>query len=111
MQSFNLSRVLTETCASGAKWREFLRVSALSMGVYFLKVGDLDSQLPHSEDEAYYILRGKSSFRAGEQVIDVSAGQVIFVEKHLDHRFFDITEDLEILVFFAPAEGSLRQVD
>jgi hypothetical protein len=29
---------------------------------------------------------------------------VIFVEAEVEHRFHDIEEDLEILVFFAPAE-------
>jgi hypothetical protein len=33
---------------------------------------------------------------------------LIFVERSLEHRFFDITEDLTVLVFFAPPEGSLR---
>jgi hypothetical protein len=35
----------------------------------------------------------------------VQSGSVIFVEAHAEHRFFDVIEDLEVLVFFAPAES------
>jgi hypothetical protein len=33
---------------------------------------------------------------------------VIFVERAIEHRFLDITEDLTVLVFFAPPEGFLN---
>jgi len=39
-----------------------------------------------------------------EQV--VKAGSVIFVAANVEHRFFDISEELEVLVFFTPAETS-----
>ena len=31
-------------------------------------------------------------------------GSIIFVEAEVEHRFYDIEEELEVLVFFAPAE-------
>ena len=39
----------------------------------------------------------------------VRAGTILFVERNVEHRFFDITEDLTVLVFFAPAEHSLKR--
>ena len=36
----------------------------------------------------------------------VGPGSLVYVPAQVDHRFHDITEDLEILVFFAPAEGT-----
>ena len=35
---------------------------------------------------------------------EVRAGSLIFVEAEREHRFYDIQEELEVLVFFAPAE-------
>jgi hypothetical protein len=35
---------------------------------------------------------------------EVRSGSVIFVEAELEHCFYDIEEELEVLVFFAPAE-------
>ena len=39
------------------------------------------------------------------QDVDVSAGSVLYVPKHVVHRFHTIEEGLQILVFFAPEEG------
>ena len=40
----------------------------------------------------------------GSESKEVRAGSVIFVEAEAEHRFYDIQEELEVLVFFAPAE-------
>jgi hypothetical protein len=50
----------------------------------------------------------KASFRSGGQKQAVAPGIMIFVERSVEHRFCDITEDLTVLVFFAPPEGSLK---
>ena len=91
------------------RWQEFLRVASLSMGVYRLKAGQDDEQRPHAEDEVYFVVSGKASFRAEGQEQTVASGTLIFVERSVEHRFFDITEDLTVLVFFAPPEGSLSK--
>ncbi|MEZ4674485.1 MAG: hypothetical protein R2932_09595 [Caldilineaceae bacterium] len=36
----------------------------------------------------------------------VQSGSIVYVAKGVDHRFHSIEEALQILVFFAPAEGS-----
>ena len=52
----------------------------------------------------YYVIRGRGRFRAGDEEAEVSAGSVLFVAAEIEHRFDDITEELAVLVFFAPAE-------
>jgi quercetin dioxygenase-like cupin family protein len=42
--------------------------------------------------------------RAGSEDQSVSEGSIIFVAAGVDHRFYEITEELVLLVFFAPAE-------
>jgi quercetin dioxygenase-like cupin family protein len=69
-----------------------------------LPVGAVDHQKPHREDEIYYVIRGRARFQAGPDDKEVSAGSVLFVAAEIGHRFYDITEELEALVFFAPAE-------
>ena len=44
-------------------------------------------------------------FKAGDEDREVSAGSVLFVAAEVEHRFYDITEELAVLVFFAPAES------
>jgi len=108
MRAFDLSELSAEQARIGQAWLEFLRVPSLSMGVYHLKAGQDDPQRPHSEDEVYYVVAGRARFIAAGEVRDVMPGTILFVERFVEHRFFDVTEDLTVLVFFAPAEGSLR---
>jgi mannose-6-phosphate isomerase-like protein (cupin superfamily) len=85
---------------------EFVRTSDLSAGVYRLSAGAEDTQDPHTEDEIYYVVSGRAHFSAGDQNVPVSPGDILFVAANEQHRFSDIQQDLELLVFFAPAEGS-----
>jgi quercetin dioxygenase-like cupin family protein len=90
---------------SGKLYREFLRVPAMSAGLYVLAARASDSQRPHHQDEMYYVVRGRARFRAGEEDQEVSTGSVLFVAAEVEHRFYDIAEELAVLVFFAPAES------
>jgi len=99
-----LPEIEEQRTASGKPYREFLREPAMSAGLYVLPAGGTDHQKPHREDEIYYVIRGRALFKAGSEDREVSAGSVIFVAAQVGHRFYDITEELAILVFFAPAE-------
>jgi mannose-6-phosphate isomerase-like protein (cupin superfamily) len=109
MRTFQLKNLMDKIEQHHRPWLEFLRTSSLSMGVYHLKSGQADPQQPHSEDEVYYVVSGRASFRAGAEQLRVEPGALIYVERNVEHRFFDITEDLTALVFFAPPEGSLKE--
>ena len=93
-----------ERAKAGKLYREFLRIPAMSAGLYVLPVGATDPQKPHHEDEMYYVIRGRGRFRAADEDAEVSAGSVLFVASEAEHRFYDIAEELAVLVFFAPAE-------
>jgi len=100
----SLAEIEEQRTASGKPYREFLRVPAMSAGLYVLPVGATDKQKPHREDEIYYVIRGRARFKAGSEDREVAEGDVIFVAAQVGHRFYDITEELAVLVFFAPAE-------
>lgn len=87
-------------------YREFFRIPAMSAGIYVLPAGAIDHQHPHREDEIYYVIRGKAKMRLGAEEYSAQQGSVIFVEPGLEHRFFDIEQELVLLVVFAPAESS-----
>jgi quercetin dioxygenase-like cupin family protein len=42
--------------------------------------------------------------RVGSQDQALSRGSLIFVAADVEHRFYNIEEELTVLVFFAPAE-------
>ncbi len=100
----DLAEIEAQRSESGRPYREFFRVAAMSAGLYVLPAGATDHQKPHREDEIYYVIRGRARHKAGTEDKEVSAGSVIFVAAHVGHRFYDITEELAVLVFFAPAE-------
>ena len=82
----------------------------MSVGLYVLGVGAEDRQQPHNEDEIYYVLQGKAQFRIIENGASrdqhVESGTILYVPARLEHRFHDVTEELALLVLFAPAETS-----
>ncbi len=102
---FQVSEVDEQRTASGKLYREFLRVPSMSAGLYVLQPRATDPQKPHHEDEMYYVVRGRARFKAGTEDREVSAGSVIFVAAEVEHRFYEVTEELAVLVFFAPAES------
>jgi len=104
MQAFELSELIDGRLRSGDSWMEFLRVPALSMGVYVLPAGGDDPQTPHTEDEVYYVVSGRGVLHVAGRDRPVQAGSVVFVAGGTEHRFHSIDEELTALVFFAPAE-------
>jgi mannose-6-phosphate isomerase-like protein (cupin superfamily) len=101
---FHIDDLSRQRAEKNKLYLELLRVPAMSAGVYVLPKGGADPQKPHREDEMYYVVRGRAHMRIGSDHAEVRAGSVIFVEAELEHRFYDIQEELEVLVFFAPAE-------
>lgn len=99
-----LADLLHDRAEAGRAYHEFLRVPSMSMGLYHLPAGGSDPQQPHREDEVYYVVNGQATIRVGTEDRPVGPGAVIFVAAGVPHRFHTITADLDILVFFAPAE-------
>ena len=106
MDAFKLSELIKQQQQSDRPYLEFFRGDRLSLGVYHLAAGARDPQQPHGEDEVYYVVGGRGSIKVGAEDREVDCGDVIFVGAGVEHRFHSITEDLTLLVFFAPAEGS-----
>jgi len=101
---FQIADLLRQRAAENQSYFEFLRVPSLSAGVYVLPQSGIDRQKPHRQDEMYYVVRGRARMQIGSEHRPVQAGSILFVRARLEHRFYDIEEELEVLVFFAPAE-------
>src|SRR4030095_16581576 len=109
MQAFELAQLVSQRELSKKLYLEFLKVPDLSMGLYILPAGGTDPQSPHTEDEVYYVVSGRAKILVAEENRDVQAGSIVYVEKNVAHRFHSIEEELTLLVFFAPAEYSLKE--
>lgn len=102
---FNIAELQKRRSQGGKPYLEFLRVPAMSAGLYALPTSGKDSQSPHKEDELYYVVRGRARMRVAAEEHAVSEGSVIFVAAGVQHLFHEIEEELIVLVFFAPAES------
>jgi mannose-6-phosphate isomerase-like protein (cupin superfamily) len=109
MDAFKLSDLIATREQSGELYHEFLNIPAMSAGVYQLAAGSVDPQEPHTEDELYYVVQGQAEIRVGNEDVSVEAGSLVFVAANVEHRFHTISEELTVLVFFAPAEYSRKE--
>ena len=106
MDAFDFVTLRAQREAADKAYLEFLRVPALSVGLYELPAGGVDPQQPHTEDEVYCVTGGRAKVTVGEEERAIGPGSIVYVAANIPHRFHTITEDLSLLVFFAPAEYS-----
>ena len=82
-------------------YMEFLRVPALSCGIFTVKAGAKDLQGPHDEDEVYFVIDGRGRLRVEGEERPVQRGSILYVRATSEHSFFEVEEDMTMLVFFA----------
>ena len=104
--AWELVDVEADHLAADRLYHEFLTVPDLSAGLYVLEAGATDPQSPHGEDELYYVVSGRAKITVGGTTRELMPGSLVFVAARAPHKFHDISERLELLVVFGPAEGS-----
>ena len=97
---FQLEELQKQQAERGGPWLPIMKGENVLTGLYTLKSGAEDRQRPHDTDEVYYVVSGQGKFVAGGKETDIKAGSILFVKAEVEHRFFDITEDLVLVVFF-----------
>ena len=82
-------------------WDPLLTVATMSLGMYMLpRASGGDGMLTHEVDELNIVVNGSSRFEMDGDVIDVRPGSIVFVERRVRHRFVDLTEDVDVLIFW-----------
>jgi mannose-6-phosphate isomerase-like protein (cupin superfamily) len=72
----------------------------------------IDTQQPHSRDEAYIVIRGSGEFLNGAARSQVAAGDFLFVPAGVEHRFEDFSDDLLLwVIFYGPEGGETEPVN
>ena len=100
-QVFNLDDLQGKLKGEAVEYLEFLNVPALNCGIYHLEAGSKDMQAPHDDDEVYVVLKGRARMRLGEEEREVGPGSLLYVGATTEHSFFQIDEDMTLLVMFA----------
>ncbi|MCL4155374.1 UNVERIFIED_CONTAM: hypothetical protein GTU68_007958 [Idotea baltica] len=100
MAVYYLDSLVSKLKPTKRPWLPFMKGENVLTGLYIVRAGGQDTQQPHDTDEVYYVAEGKGKFVVGEKTVLVQAGSILFVKAEVEHRFFDIEEDLVLLVFF-----------
>jgi mannose-6-phosphate isomerase-like protein (cupin superfamily) len=106
MEAFVAKELLGRLDRGEHDYAEFVRSSTLSLSVARWPAGSVDEQEPHTEDEVYYVVSGRARLRVADEEVAVGAGSVAFVAAGVEHRFREIEDDLEVIVFWAPPRHS-----
>lgn len=102
--AFDLDELARENAKTDTPWLQFFDNNTMYAGVYEIAAGNVDKQNPHQFDELYFVTRGKATLIAGDERFDAKAGGIYFVKARVPHRFVEISEDLQVLVFFSKAD-------
>lgn len=103
---FDLESIKGKLKGDAVEYLEFLTVPALNCGLYSLPAGSTDMQAPHDDDEVYLVLSGRARMRLGGEEKSVGPGALLYVGAATEHSFFEIEEDMTLLVFFAASPRS-----
>ncbi len=100
---YEVSELLKKRAESGSAYLSFMNIPTMSLGIYSLPKDGTDGQSPHGQDEIYYVLGGKAKINIEGAAHAVQEGSIIFVAAGDEHKFVEIEEDLDLLVFFSKA--------
>ena len=104
MLKFNMDELSAQNATTDLPYLEFMRVESMSAYIYELPAGASDEQEPHDQDEIYYVVKGRSDFTVDGETVAIKPGDILFVKKFANHLFSNISEDLSLLVVFAPPD-------
>ena len=98
-----LAKALSANPKPGNLAAEMLRRGSVDLEFYSPHLTDL--QQPHSRDELYIIARGTGVLEVEGERHPFTAGDVLFVAAHAEHRFIEFSGDFATWVLFYGPEG------
>ncbi len=91
---------------SGTDHLELFDLEGATVEVGRYPAGDDVPKNPHTEDEIYQIVSGAGKIRVGDETHAVGPGDIVYVERGVEHDFFDVDEEIVALITFLSAEPS-----
>lgn len=92
--------------AEGRRFVDAFGHGTLTVEVYAPR--GVDPQQPHTRDEVYVVVSGAGTFVHGGRRDPFAAGDFLFAEAGVVHRFEEFTDDLVVWVMFYGPEGGER---
>lgn len=84
-----------------------MKHGTMSVEYYAPKFKDL--QTPHLQDELYVIASGKGVFIRGDEKVNFTCGDVLFVPAGIKHKFENFSDDFATwVIFYGPDGGEVK---
>ena len=97
---YNTTEYIKKINSGNSYFNTFLNKNTLAAGILILKPGEEDTQLPHANDEVYYVIEGNGFLKIKNKDYKVSKDKLFFVAKNVEHYFHGNTAELKVLYFF-----------
>jgi len=97
------SRDIPETIIPGVTKLSELVLSKGSLEVRYYEPGSQDMQVPHNQEELYFVIAGTAQLKYDKGHIPCGVGDVIFVPKKSPHKFVEISKDFAVWVVYFDA--------
>ena len=94
--------------------RRLVTAGDLMIAHVYLKKGCVVPKHSHRNEQLTYILEGALRFRlgeAGDEVVDVSAGEVLCIPRNLPHEAEALEDTLDVDIFNPPRQDGLDGSD
>ncbi len=78
-----------------------------SLSVELARYPNPEPETTHKTDELYVVISGSGTAHVGNDEYAVEEGDVVYVERGVEHRFFGIDDELISLVVFPSTEESV----
>ena len=76
-----------------------------SMTIEYFAPQEVDTQIPHKQDEIYIVIKGHSRFCRDGETTSCKKGDILFVPAGMEHHFENFSDDFATWVIFYGADG------
>jgi mannose-6-phosphate isomerase-like protein (cupin superfamily) len=105
MSHISTTRLIDKLEQGDADYVEVLNEDSLSVEI--AQYPNPEPKTPHRTDELYFIISGSGMAHVGNKRFAVAEDDVVYVERGVEHDFFDIDDKITALVVFPSSEDSV----
>ena len=95
-----LDKAIADLDGTGSYFLNIFNDKGVDLGLLRLRKGEIDTQIPHSVNEVYFVIEGNGFIEMEGMLKPVKRGDFIFVSANVHHRFIVDNQDLVVIYFF-----------
>ena len=97
----DIRKLYSKMDRDNSEFLTFFDLEHLHAGILRLRLGEIDTQEPHSTDEVYMVLEGDGFIEIGNKSYGLNKDLFIYVPAQVKHRFHGNKQEIVVLYFFS----------